>query len=236
MDNKFTNIKERILQLSDIKEDSKESFFTKIGVTYGNFKGSAKKRPINSNVLENILTIYPDINSKWLLMGHGEMYVSDNVTNEPIETYNLRTDIELDSQKIPLYDIEAVAGLVPLFDDSQNINPIDYISIPNLPKCDGALPITGDSMYPLLKSGDIIMFKKIVDLKTEIFYGEMYLLSIEVAGDEYVMVKFVQKSEEGKDFIKLVSQNQNHQSKDIHVSKIRAMALVKASIRVNSMN
>ena len=90
-------------------------------------------------------------------------------------------------------------------------------------------------MYPLLKSGDIVAYKQINDFKSEVFWGEMYLVSIEVSGDNYTMVKYVQKSEEGKDFIKLVSQNSHHQPKDIHLSKIKAMALVKASVRYNFM-
>ena len=44
-------------------------------------------------------------------------------------------------------------------------------------KCDGAIHIVGDSMYPLLKAGDIVFYKEMsIDLQY-IFYGEMYLLS-----------------------------------------------------------
>lgn len=90
-------------------------------------------------------------------------------------------------------------------------------------------------MYPLLKSGDIVAYKAIQDFVNEVFWGEMYLLSISMSGEEYVTVKFVQKSEKGDDYIKLVSQNQHHSPKDIHLSKVLAMALIKASIRINSM-
>ena len=44
---------------------------------------------------------------------------------------------------------------------------LDYISIPRLPKCDGAVYVTGDSMYPLLKSGDIVLYKEVSDIKNE---------------------------------------------------------------------
>ena len=90
-------------------------------------------------------------------------------------------------------------------------------------------------MYPLLKSGDIVAYKQIYDFYSEIFWGEMYLISVEVADEEFISVKYIQKSEKGEDYIKLVSQNKHHQPKDIKMSKIRAMALVKASVRMNSM-
>jgi phage repressor protein C with HTH and peptisase S24 domain len=138
------------------------------------------------------------------------------------------------TQEIPLYDLEAVAGLRELFNSGKPQRILDTIKIPNLPKCDGAISVTGDSMYPLLKSGDIILYKE-----TEfenIFFGEMYLLSVKLNDwEEYITVKYVQKSENGHDFVKLVSQNSHHQPKDIHISKISALALIKASIRINTM-
>lgn len=73
MVNKFSNIKERILHLTDYYGISKEVFFEKIGMTYGNFKGSAKERPLNSDAIVKILSIYTEINSDWLLTGKGEM-------------------------------------------------------------------------------------------------------------------------------------------------------------------
>lgn len=139
-----------------------------------------------------------------------------------------------ESQSIPLYNIEASAGVVPLYQDSEE-NIIDYINIPNLPNCDGAVYVRGDSMYPLLKSGDIVIYKRIKDILNNIFWGEMYLVAIDMEDEEYVSVKYVQKSDEGKEFIKLVSQNQHHQPKDIPLKKVRALALVKASVRMNAM-
>lgn len=73
MDNKLSNIKERILYLIEKKGDVKDSFFEKIGMTYGSFKGTAKKRPLNSDAIVNLLTIFPDVNLDWLLTGEGEM-------------------------------------------------------------------------------------------------------------------------------------------------------------------
>ena len=47
-------------------------------------------------------------------------------------------------------------------------------------------------------------------------------------------VKYIQKAERD-DYVKLVSQNPHHADKEIAKSRIRALALVKASIRMNSI-
>lgn len=245
MRNKFTTIKERVVQIAEYQNESKESFFSNIGMTSANFRGKAKETPLNSNAIENIITKYPTINLHWLITGNGEM--NKDFTLEDLKQtndlkrlnldkkFNLRTDNDIANQNIPLYNIEASAGLVELFQNHSDNTPIDSLHIPNLPKCDGAVFVTGDSMYPLLKSGDIVAYKQINDFSTEIFWGEMYLISVEVASEEYISVKYVQKSEKGVEYIKLVSQNQHHQPKDVHLDKVRAMALIKASVRINSM-
>lgn len=172
------------------------------------------------------------LNPLWLLTGKGEMLKTSGVT---IQNQNRKTsDSTIDIQEVPLYDLEASAGLVQLFRDKGNI--LDTIKIPNIPKCDGALPITGDSMYPLLKSGDIALYKEVPVEMQSIFFGEMYLLGIQIdEHEEMVTAKYVQKSELGNDYIKLVSQNQNHQPKDIPLKMVTAMALIKVSIRINTM-
>ena len=82
MVNKFSNIKERILYVSEYYKVSKESFFESIGMTYGNFKGSAKERPLNSDAIVKILSIYTEVDSDWLLTGKGEMLKKEHTDFE----------------------------------------------------------------------------------------------------------------------------------------------------------
>ena len=182
---------------------------------------------------ERIFSKCNEISAEWLLTGRGEMVTQ---TKEKSITSYSSGDKSLSHQLIPLYNVEATAGLVNLFDSTQRQEVVDTIKIPNLPKCDGAVFVSGDSMYPLLKSGDIIAYKQIMNFWENVFYGEMYLLSIDLEGEEYVTVKFIQKSEEGPEYIRLVSQNQHHAPKDVRLEKVRAMAMIKASIRMNTMN
>ena len=178
----------------------------------------------------NILVQDLNVNPEWLDSGTGEMFNAEpNLTN----AFLRRTDSELPLQSVPLYSIEGTAGLVPLFNNKSELSPVNYIHIPNLPKCDGAIYVVGDSMYPLLKSGDIVLYKQLSDLD-DIFWGDMYLLSIDIDGEEYITVKYIQKSDR-TGCIKLVSQNPHHADKDVELSRVRAIALVKASIRMNSI-
>ncbi|MCP2027459.1 phage repressor protein C with HTH and peptisase S24 domain [Flavobacterium sp. HSC-32F16] len=222
---------ERIREYLDYKGITKYKFCNDLGFSNKFLDNSSN---MGTDKACKILHYYPEINSEWLLTGNGSMIKEDN-TNIVIMNNDRKTIDSLHmSQEIPLYDLEAVAGLRELFSSGKPQRVLDTIKIPNLPKCDGAISVTGDSMYPLLKSGDIILYKE-----TEfenIFFGEMYLLSVKLnEWEEYITVKYVQKSDQGSDFVKLVSQNSHHQPKDIHISKISALALIKASIRINTM-
>ncbi|MFO7939868.1 MAG: hypothetical protein R6U66_08970 [Bacteroidales bacterium] len=79
MDNKFT-IKERMLQLAKFKNLTMEDFCNRIDMSYANFKGEAKKRPINSNTVVKLFTTFPDISLKWLLIGEGAMIEASYAT------------------------------------------------------------------------------------------------------------------------------------------------------------
>ena len=177
------------------------------------------------------------VSANWLLTGCGSMINEQerevNASLQVQEKFPLKTDNLVDLQRIPLYNLEATAGLVSLFNDVDAI-PISYISLPDLPACDGAVYVRGDSMYPLLKSGDIVLYKQVHDMQYGIFWGEMYLISANVDGDEFVTIKYIHKSER-ENCVKLVSHNQHHEPKDIPISMIRALALVKASVRYNTI-
>lgn len=229
-------VSDRLSKYIDYKQISFYAFENTLEVSRGSISKAVKEsKSIGSNVLENILSKFPDMNAEWLMTGKGQMIrgINDETITEPDAKYLLRTDRKKELQRIPLFDIQAAASFVPTFNGSQNI--IDYITIPNMPSCDGALPITGDSMYPLLRSGDIVMYKVVKDLRDGIYWGEMYLIYLQDNGDDMTLVKYVQKSDKGEDYIKIVSQNSNHAPKDIKLKKVKGMALIKASIRINSM-
>lgn len=185
---------------------------------------------------ELIYTKCSGVSADWLLTGEGEMIKEQDRQLAELrvqEKFPLKTDNLVPLQRIPLYNLEATAGLVALFEDVKTV-PISYISLPNLPVCDGAVYVRGDSMYPLLKSGDIVLYKQVHDMKYGIFWGEMYLISFNIDGEEFITIKYIQKSEQ-EDCIKLVSHNPHHNPTDIPRCMIRALAIIKASVRYNTI-
>lgn len=173
------------------------------------------------------------IDYNWLITGEGEMLRTASTEVAPLHTFSLQSDRKLESQDIPLYDLSATAGLMAIFNDN-HISPDDYLRIPNLPPVDGAIYVRGESMTPLLKSGDIIIFKRLALSLDSILWGQIYLLSFIASGDFFTVVKYVQKSDT-TDCIRLVSHNDRFQPKDIPLSSIQALAIVKASITFHTM-
>ncbi len=227
---------DKVLILNTIKEyknfKSDAEFARFLGIPPQNL---SKWKARNTYDVELIYTKCPEINPEWLLTGQGETLKSNQII-QSVTQNRKTTDRLIENQEIPLYDFEPTAGLKELFSSSSAQIVLDTIKIPNLPKCDGAVAVTGDSMYPLLKSGDLILYKQIPTDYTNLFFGEMYLIGVRIdEWEEYITVKYIHKSEKGSEYVTLVSQNQHHQSKDIKFSQITALAMVKASIRYNTM-
>lgn len=234
------NTLQRLKLYIDYKGLTNKEFELSVGFSNGAFASQLKKnRTIGVDKLENILLAYPEINPEWVLTGRGDMLRSDNsnLVAKPIPSHRKTVDPLYELQRIPVYNLDATMGLVPILNDNgiDEDKIIDYIEIGALPECDGATTATGDSMYPLLKAGDLVAYKSIVVHRDNIFFGEIYLLAI-LLDESTTMktVKFVQHSDLGEDYIKIVSHNQHHPPKDIHLKKIAAMGLVRASIRIHN--
>ena len=127
-------IHERIERLVKEFGGGKNTVFAdKIGVSEGNIRGYIKGIMPKYDVLEKIVTSL-DVNPDWLLTGRGNMEKEPDLQQAGIqvqEKFPLKTDNLLDLQRIPLYNLEATAGLVSLFNDVDAI-PISYISLPDL--------------------------------------------------------------------------------------------------------
>ena len=217
---------------------NKRAFAQQVGISptvIENVVGTRQGKP-SYDVLEKVCA-NANISAEWLLSGKGSMTREEDtqVGTATIQSqFTLRTDRRIDVQSVPLYELDATAGLVALFAEQGRMAPISHIQIPDLPPCDGAVYVRGDSMYPLLKSGDIVLYKEIPNGASGILWGEMYLLSFNIDGESYITIKYIQKADNDR-FVRLVSHNPHHSLKDIPVDSIQALALVKASIRFNTM-
>lgn len=223
----------RAKQALNLHNDSELAEY--LGVSRGTVSNWGARNRIDFPLLFEKLK---DVNYNWLLIGKGtpmhttKFCESDLIRGEVQTIHNPKTLEAIDDRSVTLYDITAAANLKTLFTNKHQY-ALGKIQIPSIPLCDGAVYISGDSMYPILKSGDIVGFKEINSF-SNVIYGEMYLVSFMIEGDEYLAVKYVNRSEK-EGFIKLVSYNTHHEPMDIPFDSINAMAIVKFSIRKHMM-
>ena len=231
---KKSPIKRKILTFLSEMGISQYDFYRKTGITRGIL---SQNNGISEENIARFLAVYPQVSAEWLLTGRDNMLrEEDEQLAQPTiaAQFPLRTDRQVEMQSIPLYELDASAGLVALFNETARQVPVSHLQIPDLPPCDGAIYVRGDSMYPLLKSGDIVLYKEVRNISNGILWGEMYLLSFEIDGDWYIAIKYIQRSDDDR-FVRLVSHNPHHSPKDIPLDSIRALALVKASVRFNTL-
>lgn len=84
----MSSIKERIKEIAVFKGISYEEFFSKLEVAPTNFRGSKLKTGVNSDLIEKIVTLFPDINSEWIITGKGEKTAVPNILNDPKANYS----------------------------------------------------------------------------------------------------------------------------------------------------
>ncbi len=153
---------------------------------------------------------------------------------------------------VPMFDLDAAPSLAELFRltsssggklgrrgrpgrmsaSERSHTPVGWISIPGMPESDGALRLVGNAMGPILCSGDIVVYKQI-DFRSEIFWGELYIISMWSSVGEYITVRYVRPSTRENHII-LAGENAEFAELEVPLERISALALVKCSIRMNS--
>lgn len=198
---KITNIKERILYLSEYKGISKEKFFADLGVSYGNFKGKSKATAINSDVLVKISTLFPSINLDWLIHGRGEVEkttidlnsrtMRNMVVREP-ETVLQRmpsvvtTDNE-GRDNIALVPVKAAAGYLNGYGDPEYIEKLPTYSLPNIQNGTFRMfQVKGDSMTPSLHDKSMVVGQFVENWVKDIKDDRVYVI---VSRNDGIVVK-----------------------------------------------
>ena len=180
-----SGIVKRAKQALNFKKDSELASY--LGVSRATLSNWCARNRIDFHLLLNKMR---DVDLNWLLVGKGtprhrtKFCESDLVSGEVQMIHNPKTAEAMDDRSVTLYDITAAANLKTLLTNKQQYM-VGKIQIPSIPLCDGAVYISGDSMYPILKSGDIVGFKEINSF-SNLIYGEMYLVSFTIEGDEYL--------------------------------------------------
>lgn len=233
---KFATQKDRIIEFLQKKGISKNHFYLKTGIANGTLD---KKSGVTGETILKIHNNYPELSLEWLIAGEGDMIKSrfslQHSLAELKSQYVAITHANPESvSEETIVDIETPAELIPIFSHRQSNQFKGYISLPNLTTCDGAGYIKGDSMYPLIKPGDLVCYKTANEGEA-IHWNEIYIAFIEVDGEKYLTLKYFLKSELGDDYVRLSSHNSKYADKDILLKEILWKALVKAYVCYNSI-
>lgn len=127
---------------------------------------------------------------------NGTRNVSEKFAFKFCEVFNINSnDLFPVRRKIPFYDINAEAGTIQLSSMDPVSEPGEWIDAGDwFRDADGAMRVHGDSMFPVYKSGSIVVMKEVQD-KSLVIYGQDYVLQT----SEYRAIKRIQKSKQ-KDF------------------------------------
>lgn len=230
------------------------SFEIKIGASNGLIGRSiSKNTDIGASWLTKILAAFPEINSEWLLTGKGDMfkknmYIMSNSRpgrvaepdikyghDEKIDVTNIispETDSESGLYLVPIYNLNPRTELSDLLYHQEDYTPQGFLSLPDLPMCDGAVHVKSDTMYPLLRPGDIVIYETIRDFNRDLISGEIYLLSYDFQEKEYNTLKYVGRSKK-EGYISIYGFGNKFED-EIEISRLKAMALVRTSVIYNT--
>ena len=207
----------RIKQFVDEKGITNKEFESKIGFSNGGFSSQLRKnKTIGVDKLENILSVYSEINPEWLLTGKGSM-----LKEAPSQSHEYS-----DGAGIPLVPIDAIADW-----GKEDAQLMDYETkryvVPEFDelKVDFMIRIKGNSMYPSFTNGDLVACKK---LPTDTFlqWHKVYVLDT-IQG---AMIKRVHPSDK-EDHILCVSDNESFNPFDLATKEMYSLAIVVGIIR-----
>lgn len=219
--------RERLNQLLNdfINNGGNTTQFTKaFGLSNGYFKNICNKE-LKPSTINKICNAQPELNYNWFCYGIGNPWKIDEDTEEE----NNRNDIKRVGR--PYFNIDFFGGFdIACMDNAEYVE--SYISMEPYNKegyywCN----LTGDSMYPLIKSGSKICICYIPEGVQGIIYGEVYAI---ITKSEMRTVKWVIRADDEKN-IRLVPENKDPKYGDYQdIPKTDVLKIFKVIVSVNS--
>lgn len=177
-----------------------------------------------SRIIHKICEIY-NINKGYIFAGQFPVFM-DEKTAKVIEQRGKNAAKKAVPIKVPYYDTYLTAGMIKKFGDNI-VNPSYFITIPNFIECSLALRVSGDSMYPKYRSGDIVVCKLVQD-RSMIMHGEPYV----VITPDYCVVKYLDPHAKDKNKLVLRSENPKFKPTDISKKDILQLYMIKGKIEI----
>lgn len=212
-------VKQRIIEFIKYKGIGQTKFEKAVGLSNG-YLNQLRHAPSYEKI-QMIIGAFPDLNEVWLLTGEGEMLKSEAQQSASLPA--------TEKSRIRYWvDVDATAGGLTMFEDNPMSKCIE-MSIPEFGDCTDAVNLYGDSMFPLFKSGQIIILKEWVE--SFIDFGNVYLV-ITKSGNR--MVKYLRKGSDAA-HVTCVSENPAFDPFEILIDDILKLYIVKGSIAKNTL-
>lgn len=200
-----------------------------------------REQDISLELVEKIITRFPQVNRTWLETGKGGMFLPDVLAT----TSNRKEVIALgkhnplrlnpeeyaaafgDWKGLPMFNTPVTASFVEAYRDETVYQPQYYLHDPRFRDCDFGAIITGDSMHSEIRHGDFIACKEITD-KRFIVFGDIYYV---VATNGLETCKYVNVDPENPDNLLLVPKNENISKSPIPKDMILRLYKVRGIVR-----
>lgn len=185
-----------------------------IGLSTGYISNMKKNNGgISSDVILKLKNKFSDLNLDWLITGEGPMFKS--------EASAKKTSYSINKNVIKYYPaVSGSMGGVQFLDDPEE-SYVDII-LPGFSECKYAINAYGDSMHPVIKSGQVVILMEWME--SFIDWGRIYLV---VTKSGYRIIKYLKPSDNA-DAIRCESENKElNPAFDINKEDIHKLFLVK---------
>ena len=225
-------IKEKIQKYIDYKGISVYRLEAEAGLSKGYW---GKTKSISADIAMKISRVYGDISTEWLLRDKGEM-IKNNTDSiierewKPLEISE--SAISKTKRKGALiYDIDATCGLSGRDIEFTDEKVIGSIDAPEINPDSKIIFATGDSMLPLIASGDRVVIRKI-ESWDYFNYGQGYL----IITNEYRLIKRVRRHPKDSDnLILLRSENPDYDDIDLPKREIIHLFIVENILSIKNI-
>lgn len=221
-------VKDRLSTFLKSQGVSKSEFGRKIGVSSAYI--SSMRKSIQPDKLKAISESFPHLNTMWLLTGKGSMLRHTSNATEMGQVYSASQYDDV-TEMVPFIPVSAHATFIETL---ENECSDEFERLPIIP-CKGErqeidkykiFEVEGDSMFPTLRDGSLILAKEIPENRWH--YAEGVVVAVFA---EYVVVKRILRNNLlTGDTLLLGSDNEKYGQMTVALADIRALFKAKRII------
>lgn len=220
-------LKERLMQFINYKGIEIAVFERSIGLSNGAVHKMGEGT--RNSTIDKISAVYPDLNTIWLKTGVGEMLISEERKDKMISID--QTAITETRKGALIYDIDATCGIDGRDIDFADEYVIGSIEAPEINPNSKIIFATGDSMTPLITSGDRIVVRKI-ESWDYFNYGQVYV----IITNGYRFIKRIRKHPtDPNNLILLRSENKEYDDIDLPKREIVHLFIVENILSIKNI-